>query len=312
MKIVFLEPIGISPETIRERFADITASGHELMVYPERTEDEDTLIRRASDADIVVVSNIPLRKRFFESSASLKMISVAFTGFDHIDIRSCTERGITVCNAAGYSTEAVAELAFGMMISLVRDFSRGERLVRNGKARGGLIGTELKGKVVGIAGLGRIGSRVGEIASAFGCKVIGYNRSPKNILPQVSKEELLSQSDIISLHLPLNEDTAGFIDEKAVSLMKDGVVLINTARGGLLSSEALAKGLESGKIRAAATDVYESEPPLAPSHPLLKAPNLLMLPHMGYATEESFRARLELMRDNIKAFLDGHPVNKVC
>ena len=198
------------------------------------------------------------------------------------------------------------------MISLVRDFSRGERLVRNGKARGGLIGTELKGKVVGIAGLGRIGSRVGEIASAFGCKVIGYNRSPKNILPQVSKEELLSQSDIISLHLPLNEDTAGFIDEKAVSLMKDGVVLINTARGGLLSSEALAKGLESGKIRAAATDVYESEPPLAPSHPLLKAPNLLMLPHMGYATEESFRARLELMRDNIKAFLDGHPVNKVC
>lgn len=312
MKIVFLEPIGISPETIRERFADITASGHELMVYPERTEDEDTLIRRASDADIVVVSNIPLRKRFLESSASLKMISVAFTGFDHIDIRSCTERGITVCNAAGYSTEAVAELAFGMMISLVRDFSRGERLVRNGKARGGLIGTELKGKVVGIAGLGRIGSRVGEIASAFGCKVIGYNRSPKNILPQVSKEELLSQSDIISLHLPLNEDTAGFIDEKAVSLMKDGVVLINTARGGLLSSEALAKGLESGKIRAAATDVYESEPPLAPSHPLLKAPNLLMLPHMGYATEESFRARLELMRDNIKAFLDGHPVNKVC
>lgn len=312
MKIVFLEPIGISPETIRERFADITASGHELIVYPERTEDEDTLIRRASDADIVVVSNIPLRKRFFESSAALKMISVAFTGFDHIDIRSCTERGITVCNAAGYSTEAVAELAFGMMISLVRDFSRGERLVRKGKARGGLIGTELKGKVVGIAGLGRIGSRVGEIASAFGCKVIGYNRSPKNILPQVSKEELLSQSDIISLHLPLNEDTAGFIDEKAVSLMKDGVVLINTARGGLLSSEALAKGLESGKIRAAATDVYESEPPLAPSHPLLKAPNLLMLPHMGYATEESFRARLELMRDNIKAFLDGHPVNKVC
>lgn len=313
MKIVFAEPLGMCECILKAQTEALSQQGHTLLFYPDRNENEDILIERAQDADILVVSNIPLRKRFFESCPNLKMISVAFTGVDHIDLEECKKRGIVVCNAAGYSTQAVAELAIGMMIAVYRKIVGGDAITRICEDRQGILGSELHGKTVGIIGLGAIGQRVARLAHAFGCTVLGYNRSRKEVenVTQVDKEQLLTRSDIISVHLPLTSETRNFIGTAEFGLMQPHAIVINTARGPIMEQNALYNALRKGQIAGAAVDVYDQEPPLPANFELFNAPNLLMLPHMGYATKEAFASRLDIVVKNIEMWLAGIPQNKI-
>lgn len=305
MHIVFLEPLGVCECIIQSLSQSLKNQGHTLRFYPDRNEEEAVLIERARNADIVVVSNIPLRQHFFECCPQLKMLSVAFTGLDHIDLDACKERGITVRNAAGYSTQAVAELTIGMMIAVYRKIVGGDAITRAGGQRGDFLGTELHGKTVGILGTGAIGQKVAQLANAFGCRVLAFNRTPREIpgIEFVDKATLFQKSDIVSVHLPLTPETRGFVGEKEIALMQPQAVLINTARGPVVDKNALYQALTKGKIAGAAVDVYEQEPPLPTNYELFDAPHLLMLPHMGYATREAFAERIKIVIKNIEDWL---------
>ena len=313
MNIVFAEPLGMSECILNKQVEHLKKQGHSITFYSTRNEHEDVMIERAKDAEILVISNIPLKKNFFDACPKLKMISVAFTGVDHIDLNCCKEWGITICNAAGYSTQAVAELSIGMMLALYRNIVHCDHMTRSGQDRQGFLGSELHGKTIGIIGLGAIGQRVAQLATAFGCNILAYNRSKKNIasVTQVDKEQLLSQSDIITLHLPLTADTKHFIDEHDFQLMQPHAILINTARGPVVNPQALYNALNKGQIAGAAIDVYDQEPPLPPQFELFNAPNLLMLPHIGYATQEAFGIRLDIVIQNINLWLAGTPQNQI-
>ncbi|MCF0200731.1 MAG: hydroxyacid dehydrogenase [Bacteroidales bacterium] len=305
MKIVFLEPLGLQVSQIEKACEGLKKAGHEVLVFPDRNENLDVLKQRAEGADVVVESNIPLRKDFIEACPNLKMLSIAFTGLDHIDLDACRQRGITVMNAAGYSTEAVAELAIAMMIDLYRKVRENDIITRACQRKGIMPGREIGGKTVGIIGMGNIGQRVAEIAKVFGCKVLAWNRTPKSVagVTFVDKETLLKESDIVTLHIALNAETRDFIGEKDFALMKPSAILVNTARGPVVNEQALAKALKNGTIAGAATDVYGTEPPLKQDNPLFDAPNLLMLPHIGFATEEAFVLRLGIVVDNVEKWL---------
>ena len=305
MKIVFLEPLGLKVPQIEAACEGLKKAGHKVVIYPDRNENLDELIRRAEGAEVVIESNIPLRKDFLDACPNLKMLSIAFTGLDHIDMEECQRRGILVKNAAGYSTEAVAELALALMIDLYRKVLENDKITRQCNRKGIMPGREIGGKTIGIIGMGNIGQRVAKLANAFGCKVLAWNRTPRQVegVTFVDKETLLKESDIVTLHVALNSDTRDFISDKDFSLMKSTSLLINTARGPVVNEEALANALKAGKIAGAATDVYGTEPPLKQDNPLFEAPNLIMLPHIGFATEEAFVLRLGIVVDNVKQFV---------
>ena len=302
MKIVFLEPLGLKASQIEAACEGLKKAGHEVVVFADRNENTDELIRRAEGAEVVIESNIPLRKDFLDACPNLKMLSIAFTGLDHIDLEECQKRGIVVKNAAGYSTQAVAELAIALMIDLYRKVLENDTITRQCNRKGILPGREIGGKTIGIIGMGNIGQRVAQLANAFGCKVLAWNRTPKQVdgVTFVDKETLLKESDIVTLHIALNADTRDFITAKDFALMKPDSLLINTARGPIVNETALADALKQGQIAAAATDVYGTEPPLNQDNPLFGAPNLIMLPHIGFATEEAFILRLGIVVKNVE------------
>ncbi len=313
MKIIMLESLGIKEESLEKLSTALTAQGHEFTAY-ERSEDTSVLIKRVENADVLIVSNLPLKGEVIRSAAALKMISVAFTGIDHIDSKACEEKGIVVCNAAGYSTDSVAELTFCFILDLLRKVIPCDAAARNGGTKAGLIGNELAGKTVGIVGTGAIGMRVAEIANVFGCKLLGYSRTEIQMagplgLKYVSLEELMSSSDIITLHTPLTEATRHLINKERISLMKPTGILINTARGPVVDSEALAEALNNGRIAGAGIDVYETEPPLPTDHPLLNAKNVVATPHIAFATQEAMEKRAVITFDNISCWMEGRPQN---
>lgn len=305
MRIVFLEPLGLKPEVVENACSGLRSMGHEVVVFPNRNEDPAELKRRAEGAEVVVESNMPLRKDFFDACPDLKMLSIAFTGLDHIDMEECQRRGIVVKNAAGYSTEAVAELALALMIDLYRKVLENDRITRQCDRKGLVPGREIAGKTIGIIGMGHIGQRLARLAKAFGCKVLAWNRTPKSIegVTFVDKATLLKEADVVTLHIALNADTRDFITEKDFALMKPSAILVNTARGPVVNEMALANALKQGIIAGAATDVYGTEPPLKPDYPLFDAPNLIMLPHVGFATEEAFELRLGIVVGNVEQWL---------
>ena len=249
-----------------------------------------------------------------EHCPELKMVCVAFTGVDHVDIEYCRERGITVCNCAGYSTVAVADLVMGFVIDLARNILHCNEAVRKGGTKAGLIGYELEGKKFGVIGTGAIGSRVLKLAQAFGCETVAYSRTPRAIegVQFVPLEELLETCDIVSLHVPLNGQTRGMIGREQLARMKKSALLINTARGPVVDSEALAAALECGEIAGAAVDVFEMEPPVPREHVLLKAPNLIATPHVAFASQQAFEKRAVIICDNIRKWLEGAPQNVIC
>ena len=311
MKLVILEPRGVEEEKLLALAEEKLGNRAEIVYYDTRVTDPDTLAGRAEDADIAVISNLPFKKEVMERCPKLKMLSVAFTGVDHVDMDYCHERGILVSNCAGYSNTAVSELVFGLALSLYRRIIECDRAVRAGKDKTGLVGLELSGKKFGIIGMGAIGTRTAQLAKAFGCEVLGFNRSPRQIegVRMTDLDTLLSECDIVSLHVPLTDETRGLIGERELSLMKPDAVLINTARGPVVDSRALAAALKEGRLAGAAVDVYETEPPIAQDHPLLTAPNVTATPHVAFATKEALYQRAAIVFDNVAGYLDGKPQN---
>ena len=238
---------------------------------------------------------------------------MAFTGVDHVDLQAAREMGVKVSNAAGYSTQAVAEIALCMMLSLLRNIPQVEERCRQGQTKDGLVGCELRGKTVGIVGAGAIGCRTAELCHAFGCRVLGFKRhvtgNEPDFMEMVSLDELLSRSDIVSLHCPINDDSRNLINAQTISNMKQGAYLINTARGPVVDSKALANALNSGYLAGAGIDVFETEPPLALEHPLLHSRNTIVTPHVAFASAESMLARADIVFDNITSFLNGSQKN---
>lgn len=317
MDIVIIEPLGISLDKVKTAVKPLEDCGHNVKYYETRTEDVNELAERGKSADIIIVANLPLRKNVIENCGRLKMISVAFTGVDHIDTAYCKERGITVCNAAGYSTNAVSELAFGLAISVLRNIPKCDVAVRNGGTKAGLVGSELFGKTFGVVGTGAIGSRVCSIAKAFGCDVIAYSRTEKEEIRKmgvkyVPLKELLETSDIVSLHVPATSETNKLIGKNEIGLMKKNAVLINTARGAVVDSSALAQALESGAIAGAGIDVFEGEPPIDKNHPILNCKNTVITPHVAFASDEALYARAGIVVENIIKWENGSVQNLIC
>ena len=317
MKIVLAEPLGVDQKIV-DRFAEeLSDMGHTFTIYDTVPSGQQELAGRIQDADAVMIANYPFREAAIRSDAALKYINIAFTGVDHVDIPVCKQLGIHASNASGYSDIAVSELAFSMMLALSRNLPQCDAAVRNGKTKAGLIGTELYGKTLGVIGAGKIGSAVIKIALAFGCKVIAYSRTVKPELELlgvefVSLQELMRQSDIVSLHLPQNDTTKGMINAELIGLMKPTAIFINTARGPIVDSQALADALNAGKIAGAGIDVFENEPPIQSDHPLVTAKNTLLTPHVAFATKEALERRAAIVFENTFAWLHGEIKNQIC
>lgn len=317
MKIVLAEPLGIRQELLEEYIREIQAMGHEVEAFGDRPQDAAALCPRVREADAVIITNLPFPGEVLRQCQRLRYVDVAFTGVDHLDIACCKEKGIAVSNASGYSDIAVAELALGMMLALSRNIASCNEAVRQGGTKDGLIGTELFNKTLGVVGTGKIGSAVIRLGLAFGMKVLAHSRTAKPELEAMgvrflSLEELMAQSDIVTLHVPLNDATRGLISREMLGLMKPTAMLINTARGPVVDNAALAEALQAGRIGAAGIDVFETEPPIPGGHPLLKAPNTLLTPHVAFATREALERRAEIVFDNLKAWLQGTVRNQIC
>lgn len=312
-EIVIAQPLGVSKETLDTLFKPLTEKGYHLTLWDSLPADQEDLGNRISKADLAVIANYPLKKEALDKASSLKYLCVAFTGVDHVDIETCREKGLAVSNCAGYSTESVAELAVGMMLSLYRKLAEGSDAAHNGKTGAGLRGIEIKDRIVGIIGTGAIGYRTALLAKAFGAKVIGYNRSHNHDdITYTDLDTLLKTSDIVSIHLPLTAETRHFIDGEKLSLMKKEAILINTARGGVIDNKALAQALKEGKIAGAGIDVFDMEPPLPDDYPLLTAPHTVLTPHVGFDTEEAMKRRAAIVADNVASFVDGKQKNIIC
>lgn len=316
MKISLLEPLGVSEQLIRELSAPIIARGHEFTYYPTKTTDPQELIERSAGCEVVMIANNPYPDAVVRAADQLKLLNVAFTGIDHVGLNACKEKGVTVCNAANYSNQTVAELVIGMTIHLLRKITQAENAVRTGGTSAGLAGREIAGRTVGIIGTGRIGMITAKLFQAFGAKVIAYSRTVKPEaealgIEYMSLEDVMRKSDIISLHTPNNASTRGMISRELISLMKPTAIFINCARGPIIDDQALADALNEGRIAGAGIDVFDVEPPLGANEPLLHAKNCLLTPHIAFLSEEAMIRRAHIAFSNTIAYLDGKPEN-VC
>lgn len=311
MKIAIIEPLGIDEKAVEKLKQDFLPEDIELVYYNSAPQDDEEKIKRSEDADIVMLANMPLRKDVLEKCTKLKMISVAFTGVDHVDMDYCKANNIMVCNCSGYANEAVCELVFGMVVNLYRNIFAADEAVRTGKTKVGLSQFELCGKKFGIIGAGAIGLKVANVAKAFGCDVYAYSRTPKDIdgIKFVSLDELLSICDVVSVHVPLTKQTKDLINAENITKMKSTALLINTARGPVVNAKALADALKNNIIAGAGVDVFDNEPPIAMDNPLLNAPNVVLTPHIGFATKEAMEKRAVIAFTNINKYLMGKPQN---
>jgi phosphoglycerate dehydrogenase-like enzyme len=310
MNIEIIEPIGQSETAIRSRLRDLLEKGgHHLFVFDTRGLTDAELIQKTRDADILLLSNRPLSRAVIEACPHLKLICVAFTGLDHVDQDACKARAIILHNAAGYAVHAVSELAIGLMIALLRRVVTADASVRVGGDNRELVGNELFGKTLGIVGCGAIGLQVARLGIAFGCQVLGFERHVHRIdevaIQHVELDELLSRSDIVSLHLPLTIETRGFIGPEQLARMKRSAILINTARGPVVDQSALIEALHQNRLAGAGIDVFDQEPPLPTTHPIFKAPNTVLLPHIGFETVEAMSAKADIALHHLENFLSG-------
>lgn len=308
MKIVIAEPIGLSPNAKEKYIAQLSEIGHKVVFYDSRPSSQDDLADRVKDAEILIISTYPVEAEAMKNMPRLKLLSVAFTGYNHVDIDYCRNNYISVSNAAGYSTVSVAEQTIMMILSLLRNTSAMESSCRNLSDRHGFLGGELAGRTVGIVGYGSIGSYTAKLFDALGSNVIVAAR--KSLPPVIGfvtlpLEKMLKEADVVSLHVPLNQENKHLIGEKELSMMKPSSLLINTSRGGVVDNEALAKALINKTIAGAAIDVFDMEPPLPKDYPLLNAPNTLLLPHTAFATAEAMERRADLILDGVIDWLNG-------
>lgn len=313
MKITILDGFAVNPGDldwgILEPYGSVT-------VY-DRTDSGSQSIERIGDSDIVLVNKTPLPAAVIESCPSIKMIGMLATGYNIVDVDCARRHGIPVCNVPCYSTDSVAQFAIALLLEVCHHCGRHNVLVHEGawtSCQDFCLWTtpqiELAGKTLGIIGYGRIGQKTAEIATALGMKVIAFSRTKNAGADYVDLETLLRESDVISLHCPLFPETKEIINRENIAKMKDGVILINTARGGLLEEQAVADALTAGKIRGAAVDVTTVEP-IRKGNPLLTCPNCIITPHMAWTPIEARRRLLNTVRDNIRAFTEGNPINVV-
>lgn len=313
MKISLIDPLIVDNKIIENHKKKIEDLGHEFEYFEKSAFSDDEIIERLKDSDVAIITNNKFSKKVIDNT-NLKLIDVAFTGFNHVDIEACNENDIIVENASGYSDDSVAELVIGLTISLMRKFDQNKKNMFEDESFN-LLGQIIKGKTVGIIGTGKIGIRVIELFKAFGANILAYSRSEKENVKNlgakyVSLNELLKNSDIVSIHLPQNEKTLGFIGKNELDLMKDKAILINCARGPIIDNDYLAKLLNEDKLRAG-IDVFDMEPPIDDDYPLKNAKNILLTNHVGFFTKEAMDIRCEIVFDNLYKFLDGKIVNKV-
>ncbi len=316
MKIDILEPLSVSKQEMDQFKRTFTSRGHEVITYNERNEKPDEIIKRCSGADIAVIANLPFPREVITALPDLKMIAVAFTGTDHIDRETCRKRNIIVSNASGYSSINVAELTVGLMIDLLRNITKLDPVTRRGGTRTGFNGFDLAGKTVGIIGTGEIGLRVAKNLSGFDVNLLAWSRTERKEarkygITYTDLDTLLKESDIVTLHIPLTEKTKGLINADKIKIMKQSACIINCARGPVIRSKDLAEALQEKRIAGAALDVFDTEPPLPRNNPFLSLDNVVLTPHIAYATEEAFSRRLRIVEKNIEAFIAGNPVNVV-
>ena len=316
MKIVILDGYSANPGDLSwQPLAQIGA----LTVY-DRTKPEET-IERAKDAEIVLTNKVLIKRPEIEQLPKLKYIGVLATGYNVVDIEAACERGIVVTNVPAYSTESVAQMVFGHLLTITNRTEHYALQNREGRWTSSpdfsywdTHLTELAGKTFGIVGLGNIGSRVAAIASAFGMRVMAYtSKEPSQLPPYIKKgtmEEVLAQSDVVSLHCPLTDNTHHLICRDTLKLMKPTAILINTGRGPLVCEEDVAEALNTGSLYAYCADVLSKEPAEA-SNPLLKCPAAYITPHIAWATEEARRRLVDVAVGNVCAFVGGTPQNVI-
>ena len=314
MNISLLEPLGIPAEEIGRYAHELEEMGHTFTYYDQKTTDPEELKARSRGQDVVMIANNPYPDEVVREADSLKMLAVAFTGIDHVGLDACREKGVQVCNCAGYSNVSVAEQVIGMTIHMLRFFGAGDSAVRSHGTSAGLTGSEICGKKVGIIGCGQIGFMTAKLFQAFGASVVACARHEREEVKAAGIEykpldELLSECDIVSLHTPNNAQTRGMIGARELGLMKASALFINCARGPIVDNAALAKALNEGKLAGAAVDVFDMEPPIPEDYPLLHAKNILLTPHVAFLTKEAMVRRAEIEFDNVKAFLNGTPRN---
>ena len=316
MKIALLEPLGVPRDLIDALARPILEAGHEFIFYDTKTTDPEELKRRSQGCEVVMIANNPFPGEVVEACPELRLLNVAFTGIDHVGLDACRRHGITVCNAANYSNQTVAELVIGMTISLLRRLPECSAAVRSGGTSAGLCGREIAGRTVGIVGTGRIGTMVARLFQAFGARVIASSRTHREEVEALGVdylplEALMAQSDIVTIHTPNTPATRGLIGRDQIALMKPSALLINCARGPIVDSAALADALNEGRIAGAAVDVFNVEPPIPDTEPLLHAKNTLLTPHVAFLSEEAMVRRAHIAFDNTCAYLRGECRN-VC
>lgn len=314
MIIKIIEPIGQSEDAIRARIGDLLEeTGDSLVVCDTRGMADADLITIVKDADVLLLSNRPLSGNVINACPKLKLICVAFTGIDHVDQETCKNRGIVIHNAAGYAVHAVSELAIGLMIALLRRIIPADAKTRTGGTNES-VGHELFGKTLGVVGCGHIGLQVARLANAFGCHVLGFDPHVFKVddvtIEQVELDELLSRSDIVTLHLPLMPETRGFIGQAQLAKLKPSAILINTARGPIVEQAALVEALNQKRLAGAGLDVFDLEPPLPANHPILTAPNTVLTPHIGFETVEAMAAKANIALGHLEDFLRKQPHRK--
>lgn len=316
MKIVVLDGYTLSADRNDWRALDELG---ETVVY-DRTEKTD-IVQRVRQAEVLLTNKCVIDRQVMEQLPELKYIGVLATGYNIVDIQAAAEKGIVVTNVPAYSTESVAQMVFAHILNLTQQVGHYAAEVRDNvwsnqpdfSYRNTPV-IELAGKRIGIVGFGRTGAATARLAAAFGMEVAVYTSKPESALPagyhKVGLDELFASSDVVSLHCPLNQQTAEMVNASRLAQMKQGAILINTGRGGLVDEAALAEALKAGRLLGAGLDVLTSEPPAA-DHPLIHLPNCFITPHIAWATAEARARLLDRVVENIKAWVAGSPVNVV-
>ncbi len=314
MKIVFLDALTLGEDIDLSSFSDVG----EVEIYPTSTQEE--IISRVRDCDVAITNKLKLNASNLAGAENLKLICITATGFDNVDVGYARERGIGVCNVVGYSTNNVAQLTVGFVLDLINKTTEYRRSVSSGTySECGVANIlsptyhEIAGKTWGIVGFGNIGRKVASVAQALDCRILVNKREAVDGFECVDIDTLCRESDIISIHTPLNDGTRKLINGDRIAQMKDGVILVNVARGAVTDEDALASAIVDGKIGGFGCDVYSSEP-FGKEHPFYAIkdyPNVILTPHMAWG---SFEARVRLcdeVKKNILAFFAGDIRNRV-
>ncbi len=318
MKIVILDGYTENPGDLSwsqlERFGELT-------VYDRTPYEPAEIVRRIGNAEIVITNKTPIGREVLDGCPSVRFIAVLATGYNVVDVKYAREKGIPVSNVPAYGTDAVGQFAIALLLEICSHVKHHSDAVHAGRWQSAQDWTfwdypliELAGKTMGIIGFGRIGQTTGRIAKALGMKVLAAGsretEAGRAIAQYTDLDTLLRFSDVICLHCPLFPETAGIINRENIAKMKDGVILINNSRGGLVNEQDLADALNGGKVLAAGLDVVSTEP-IRDDNPLLTAKNCLITPHISWAPKEARQRILDCTAENLRAFLDGTPVNMV-